>query len=158
MGNRTIATVQPVAMIQLDPDEVAEMNMGFPVVVNLRTELFVFPPTPKSNVLKMARHGYGYEVEQSSSASSYSAPKLALKQQGQFLPAGAEKALRDGLALFLPSLRVECFIQRRLCWYTDTPKGHFIVDHYPEYENLFTARGASGQYVPPTLKSLTVTN
>ncbi|EYE97656.1 uncharacterized protein EURHEDRAFT_409892 [Aspergillus ruber CBS 135680] len=109
MGNRTIATVQPVAMIQLDPDEVAEMNKGFPVMVNLRTELFVFPPTPKSNVLKMARHGYGYEVEQSSSASSYSAPKLALKQQGQFLPAGAEKALRDGLALFLPRFKGRAF-------------------------------------------------
>jgi len=36
-----------------------------------------------------------------------SAPRLALKQQGQFLPDDAEKALRDGLALFLQSSKID---------------------------------------------------
>lgn len=86
IGNRAIATAQSVALIQLEPDEAAEMNKGFPVVTNLSAGWFVFPPTPESNALKMARHGHGYEAWQSSSASSYSVPRVTLKQQGQLLP------------------------------------------------------------------------
>ncbi|OJJ82296.1 uncharacterized protein ASPGLDRAFT_27159 [Aspergillus glaucus CBS 516.65] len=92
----------------------------------------------------MARHGYGYEAGQSFSASSYSAPKLALKQQAQFCRMMQNRHCEMDWRLFLPRFKDRPFIQRRLCWYTDTPKGDFIVDYHPEYENLFIATGRSG--------------
>jgi sarcosine oxidase/L-pipecolate oxidase len=141
-GNRFISTGQPVGYMQLTPEEALEMREN-PVMINLSTGWFAFPPTPGDNILKMARHGYGFETTHTSNSARYSAPSMAL--QSDYLPADAEQALRDGLALFLPKFKDRPFSRRRLCWYTDTPKGDFIVDYHPEYSNLFLATGGSGQ-------------
>ncbi|KAI4762471.1 fructosyl amino acid oxidase [Aureobasidium sp. EXF-3400] len=145
-GNRFISTGQPVGYMQLTPEEADEMR-GNPVMINLSTGWFAFPPTPGDNILKMARHGYGFETTHTSNSTRYSAPSIA--SQSDYLPADAEQALRDGLALFLPKFKDRPFSRRRLCWYTDTPKGDFIVDYHPEYSNLFVATGGSGQKVNP---------
>lgn len=141
-GNRFISTGQPVGYMQLTSEEAEEMR-GNPVMINLSTGWFAFPPTQNDNILKMARHGYGFETTQSSRSARYSAPNLA--SQADYLPADAEQALRDGLALFLPKFKDRAFSRTKLCWYTDTPKGDFIVDYHPEYTNLFLATGGSGQ-------------
>ncbi|KAG9568209.1 fructosyl amino acid oxidase, partial [Aureobasidium melanogenum] len=140
-GNRFISTGQPVGYMQLTSEEAEEMR-GNPVMINLSTGWFAFPPTQNDNILKMARHGYGFETTQSSRSARYSAPNLA--SQADYLPADAEQALRDGLALFLPKFKDRAFSRTKLCWYTDTPKGDFIVDYHPEYTNLFLATGGSG--------------
>lgn len=72
----------------------------------------------------------------------WSTPKLAT-QQHLYLSDDADRALRDGLSLFLPRFKDRPFAQRRLCWYTDTPKGDSIVDYNPEFENLFLATGGT---------------
>jgi len=141
-GNRFISTGQPVGYMQLSPEEADEMREN-PVMINLSTGWFAFPPTPADNILKMARHGYGFETSHTSNSTQYSAPGKT--SQSDYLPADAEQALRDGLALFLPKFKDRPFSRRRLCWYTDTPKGDFIVDYHPEYSNLFIATGGSGQ-------------
>ncbi|THY21226.1 fructosyl amino acid oxidase [Aureobasidium pullulans] len=131
----------PVGYMQLTPEEAAEMH-GSPVMINLSTGWFAFPPTPGDHLLKMARHGYGFETTHASEKSRYSAPSLS--SQHDYLPRDAEQALRDGLALFLPKFKDRAFSKAKLCWYTDTPKGDFIVDYHPEYTNLFVATGGSG--------------
>lgn len=141
-GNRFISTGQPVGYMQLTPEEADEMREN-PVMINLSTGWFAFPPTPGDKILKMARHGYGFETTHTSNSAQYSAPGMV--EQSDYLPADAEQALRDGLALFLPTFKDRPFTRRRLCWYTDTPKGDFIVDYHPEYSNLFVATGGSGQ-------------
>ncbi|THX46032.1 fructosyl amino acid oxidase [Aureobasidium pullulans] len=140
-GNRFLSTGQPVGYMQLTPEEAAEMQ-GTPVMINLSTGWFAFPPTPGDHLLKMARHGYGFETTHASEPSRYSAPSLS--SQHDYLPRDAEQALRDGLALFLPKFKDRAFLKAKLCWYTDTPKGDFIVDYHPEYTNLFVATGGSG--------------
>ncbi|KAI5204439.1 fructosyl amino acid oxidase [Aureobasidium subglaciale] len=139
-GNRFLSTGQPVGYMELTPKEAVEMRGG-PVMINLSTGWFAFPPTD-DHILKMARHGYGFETTHTSESTHYSAPSLA--SQSDFLPGDAEQALRDGLALFLPRLKDRPFSKTKLCWYTDTPKGDFIVDYHPEYTNLFIATGGSG--------------
>ncbi|KAI5245640.1 fructosyl amino acid oxidase [Aureobasidium subglaciale] len=139
-GNRFLSTGQPVGYMKLAPEEAAEMQGG-PVMINLSTGWFAFPPTD-DHTLKMARHGYGFETTHTSDSTRYSAPSVA--SQCDYLPADAEQALRDGLALFLPKFRDRPFSKAKLCWYTDTPKGDFIVDYHPEYTNLFIATGGSG--------------
>ncbi|KAI4147167.1 MAG: hypothetical protein L6R39_003208 [Caloplaca ligustica] len=36
------------------------------------------------------------------------------------------------------------FSSTRLCWYSDTPTGDFLVTYHPDYEGLFLATGGSG--------------
>ncbi|PLN79898.1 FAD dependent oxidoreductase [Aspergillus taichungensis] len=175
MSGRSISTGQPVAFIQLTAEEAADMQDGrTPVMIDLSTGWFAFPPTPGTNLLKMARHGYGYEVirsvplshspsssssssssspsaspgtrnEMRNESSTFSAPRLTpFSSETTPLPKDAEQALRAGLALFLPRFKDRPFIRQRLCWYTDTPGGNFIVDYHPEYEGLFVATGGSG--------------
>ncbi|KAI4721489.1 fructosyl amino acid oxidase [Aureobasidium sp. EXF-10727] len=140
-GHRFISTGQPVGYMQLSTEEANEMRRN-PVMINLSTGWFAFPPTPDNNILKMVRHGYGFETTHISEQARYSAPNLS--SQADYLPADAEQALRDGLALFLPNFRDRPFSKTKFCWYTDTPKGDFIVDYHSEYTNLFLATGGSG--------------
>jgi sarcosine oxidase/L-pipecolate oxidase len=148
MGGVSVSNAQPVAFLQLTPSE-AKVLSGNPVIIDLSTGWFVFPPAPETHVLKRARHGYGYEVARARSQTERASAPVLLKDNAtpNFLPEDAEKASRDGLSLFLPSLKSRPFIKRRMCWYTDTRKGNFIVDKHPCYKNLFMATvGAGSKY------------
>lgn len=147
MTNLSISTGQPVGFIQLTPDE-AEQLKDCPIVIDLSTGWFSFPPTPGTNILKVARHGYGYETSRVSAQLNklVSAPKLdSSNVSSKFIPADAESALREGLSLFFPQFKDRPFVNRRLCWYADTPQGDFMVDYHPSLKNLFVATGDSGQ-------------
>jgi sarcosine oxidase/L-pipecolate oxidase len=43
-----------------------------------------------------------------------------------------------------PELADRPFFKTRLCWYTDTATGDWIIDYHPSYKNLFVATGGSG--------------
>lgn len=77
MSNVNVSDAQPVGFIQLTPEEAKEME-GCPVMIDLSTGWFPFPPTPGTHILKMARHGYGFEVVRQSQnqIGSISAPEL----------------------------------------------------------------------------------
>ncbi|KAJ4288649.1 hypothetical protein N0V90_011886 [Kalmusia sp. IMI 367209] len=146
MAQVSVSNAQPVGFIQLTPEEAKEME-GCPIMINLSTGWFAFPPTPGTNILKVARHGYGYEILRSNEEQSrvFSAPGLTKNNAASnFLPQDAEEALREGLRLFLPKYKGRPFLRSRLCWYTDTRKGDFIVSYHPEYANVFIATGGSG--------------
>lgn len=147
MENISISSSQPVGFMQLRAEEAKQLKDS-PVIINLSTGWFIFPPTPGNHVLKMARHGYGYEISQHLDplGRPVSAPRLnSNNEKSQFLPADAEQALKEGLSSFFPQFNGKEFSNRRLCWYSDTPKGDFIVDFHPEFRNLFVATGDSGQ-------------
>lgn len=146
MQDVSVSDSQPVGFLQLTPEEAKEME-DLPVMIDLSTGWFAFPPTPGTHILKMARHGYGFEVLQNRNQNkNVSAPDLHKdNSRSTFIPEEADHALREGLALFFPKLKDRKFMRRRLCWYTDTPEGNFIVDHHSEYSNVFMATGGSGQ-------------
>ncbi|KFZ16085.1 hypothetical protein V501_02400 [Pseudogymnoascus sp. VKM F-4519 (FW-2642)] len=148
--SNAISTAQPVGFTQLTADE-ADMLRRMPIAIDLASGFFVFPPTPGSNILKCARHGYGYETRVSMTTPTgeqqqVSAPRLdGDGTRALFLPGDAEVSLREGLRRFFsPSISERPFVKKHLCWYTDTPQGDFIVDHYPYLQNLFLATGGSG--------------
>lgn len=85
------------------------------------------------------------------------------------LPAEGLRALRDGLKAMVPSVACEesegsatastaattttatpyffdisPFVSTRLCWYADTPHGHWLVGRHPGWDGLFVATGDSG--------------
>lgn len=121
-----------------------------PVMINMSSGVFSFPPTPDTNVLKLARHGYGYAtdiaVEVDGVKKSVSSPKFDTNNAATgYLPDDADESLRKGLRQFFPKLGDRPWMNRRLCWYTDTPKGDFIIDHHPTIKGLFMATGGAGQ-------------
>jgi sarcosine oxidase/L-pipecolate oxidase len=150
ISKNAISTGQPVGFIQLTPEE-AERIKDLPVCINMSTGFFCFPPTMDTHILKVARHGFGYQtqipVDQKDAKSVSSPLRDSNNTVNPFLPDDAEKTLRDGLKLLLPDFANHPWMHKRLCWYTDTPEGDFIVDHHPTYKGLFLATGGSGQYV-----------
>ena len=154
MTHATSASAQPVGFIQLTADEAKELE-GMPVMLNFNTGLFCFPPTPETNILKIARHGYGYatqfDVDDDTSRRTVSSPKRDSNNASSgYLPQDADTALREGLRQLLPDFAGHEWMKRRLCWYSDTPSGDFIIDYHPETKGLFFATGGAGQYVEDT--------
>ncbi|KAL2830435.1 FAD dependent oxidoreductase [Aspergillus pseudoustus] len=137
---------QPVGFLQLTPEE-AKKFANVPVMINFSTGVFSFPPTPGSNILKLARHGYGYATEAKSEATgrTISGPRRdASNAASGYLPDDADQALREGVKQLFPSLQDRPWSNRRMCWYTDTPTGDFIIDHHPTLPGLFVATGGAG--------------
>ncbi|KAH8435218.1 NAD(P)/FAD-dependent oxidoreductase [Aspergillus melleus] len=146
LAHAASASGQPVGFIQLTSEE-AHALQKTPVIVNLTTGVFAFPPTPGSNILKLARHGFGFATAQKSqvTGSIVSGPKPTESNAATgYLPQDADQGLRDGLKQLFPALGDRPWLYRRMCWYTDTPKGDFIVDWHPGLKGLFVATGGAG--------------
>ncbi|KAL2112194.1 hypothetical protein VUR80DRAFT_8354 [Thermomyces stellatus] len=156
------ATGQAVAFVNITAEEEAKMR-DMPVVLNLSSGLFVIPP--RNGQLKVARHAYGYLNPMDVPASNVlpkkvpspgdkeitgtmriSVPRTHSDIPDLRLPLEAERDLRRGLEQFapIPSLRDRPFASSRLCWYTDTPTGDYIVDYHPSWKGVFVVTGGSG--------------
>lgn len=145
MNHNLMAVGQPVGFIQLSPDEAKRMS-AMPVMINMDTGVFCFPPTPDTHQLKLARHGFGFATQVPVGPGRViSTPKLRGNNAATgYLPDDAEKALREGAKFFFPEVGDRPWANLRMCWYTDTPKSDFMVDYHPSMEGLFFATGGSG--------------
>lgn len=146
-----LSTCQPIGFLQLTLQESAEIAK-VPIIVNATTGWFCFPPDPATNTFKVARHGFGYtnsvpiSADVNPSSNQISAPPRDENGAAEsWLPVEADQALRDGLRKFFPKLAEKPWLKTRLCWYTDTPNGNFMIDYHPDFEGLFVATGGSGQ-------------
>lgn len=147
------STGQTLAYLPITSQEQAALEK-MPVLLNMSTGLFIMPPANK--VLKVARHAYGYtnpvKIPNPDSTSSspfkeditISLPQTKTDFPTQSIPPEGESALREALETIIPSLAGRPFTSSRLCWYTDTPTGNFVITYHPSYENLFVATGGSG--------------
>ncbi|KAK2612534.1 hypothetical protein QQS21_001472 [Conoideocrella luteorostrata] len=150
VGHASSASGQPVGFIQLTDSE-AEQLRGMPVMINSNKGVFVFPPTPRSNILKVARHGWGYgtkvRVDDGHAPARFiSCPHRDRNNaRNSYIPEDAQEGLRDGLRDLVPEFAERPWSRLRLCWYSDTPEGDFIVDKHPQIPGLFIATGGSGQ-------------
>ncbi|KIX08588.1 uncharacterized protein Z518_03244 [Rhinocladiella mackenziei CBS 650.93] len=137
---------QPVGFIQLTPEE-ADSISQMPTLINMTTGFFVFPPTPGTHILKVACHSHGFEtrVLVEGTNRTISAPKRdSNNAASSFIPESADSALRHGLRQILPRFAEKPWMRRRLCWYTDTPEGNFVIDYHPSIRGLFIAAGGAG--------------
>ncbi|OIW25125.1 FAD dependent oxidoreductase [Coniochaeta ligniaria NRRL 30616] len=159
LSGQATATGQVVAYMDITPQEQSQLSK-MPVLLNLTTGLFIIPPS--NNVLKVARHAYGYlnpvpaTTTPLSPSSSPATPQKTISSyprtnlttpQAHTIPAEGLAALRSALRQMLPShpqLHARPFSATRLCWYTDTPTGDFIITYHPHFRGLFVATGGSG--------------
>ncbi|KAK2012236.1 FAD dependent oxidoreductase [Colletotrichum eremochloae] len=153
LSGQAIATGQAVGYIDITPAEL-EVLRKMPVTLNFSTGLFMIPPAGLQ--LKVARHAFGYlnptpiphpsPSAPSSARSTVSLPATHLTDPRLKFPKEGEAALREAVRTIvpIPAIHNRPFVQTRLCWYTDTQSGDFLVCHHPEAKNLFVATGGSG--------------
>ncbi|KAI0459157.1 DAO-domain-containing protein [Xylaria acuta] len=169
LAGQAIATGQCVAYLRLTDEEQAKLER-MPVCLNLTDGCFAIPP--RDNVLKIARHSYGYLNPQPVShvplkcpstspedgtenrgsdkskpiAKTISQPRTHITDPSLSIPAEGASDLRRALRRMIPwpGLAERPFFKTRLCWYTDTTTGDWIIDYHPSYKNLFIATGGSG--------------
>ncbi|KAK4229471.1 putative fructosyl amino acid protein [Podospora fimiseda] len=153
LQGQAIATGQTLGYINITEEE--QDNLGkMPVILNLTTGLFIIPPV--NRVLKVARHAYGYvnpiEVPvpplpispDSTPAATVSIPRTSYNDPKFSIPAEGAADLRVALREMVPQLQDRPFIKTRLCWYSDTRTGDFLIDYHPYWKNLFITTGDSG--------------
>ncbi|KAI1446655.1 putative fructosyl amino acid protein [Annulohypoxylon stygium] len=156
LSSQAVATGQVLGYIDLTEEEQKKLE-NIPVILNLTTGIFVIPP--RNRVLKVARHAFGYLNPKTPSIAPLGIPgcdKSPLKPISQpfthlddaslSIPEEGEKSLREGLRRIIPwpELQDRPFSRTRLCWYTDTATGDWIIDYHPYWQGLFVATGGSG--------------
>ncbi|KAJ5104022.1 hypothetical protein N7532_004551 [Penicillium argentinense] len=145
LRGKAVATGQAIAYIKISDEEQRELE-DLPTILNFATGIFIIPP--RDNLLKIARHAYGYRnpttVPVPGSDKSTETMQVSLPQTDIPVPLEGEEAFREALKQLLPRFVNRPFADTRICWYTDTPDGDFIVSYHPEYDGLFLATGGSG--------------
>lgn len=156
---RGVASASGQVLAYLDiTDEEQEALAHNPTVLNASTGMFLIPP--HNNVLKIARHGYGYanfksipypEKPHSGETIEVSLPRTKQDDPDMQIPKEGQDACRQFLGQVLPQMKDRAWTHTRVCWYTDTPTGEWLIDYHPKYQNLFVATGGSGhayKFVP----------
>lgn len=153
---RGIASANGQVLAYMDLTDAEQEALGRnPSLLNESTGMFIIQP--RNNVLKVARHGYGYanptsipHPEKRSSKDNendtitVSLPRTKVDDPGQGIAPEGLQACREFLARCLPRLADRPWTQTRICWYTDTPTSDFLVTYHSSYVNLFLATGGSG--------------
>lgn len=117
------ATGQVLAYINITDEEQAQLA-HMPTILSFSTGMFIIPP--RKNLLKIARHAYGYlnpvhvQVWCSPSSSSPQSMRISLPALDLSIPAEGEIACRKALREMLPALADRPFAKTRICWYSDT--------------------------------------
>ncbi|KAI0888231.1 putative fructosyl amino acid protein [Annulohypoxylon maeteangense] len=156
LSSQAIATGQVLGYIDLTEEEQKKLE-DIPVILNLTTGFFVIPP--RNRVLKVARHAFGYlnpktpsqaplgiPGSEKSTVKPISQPFTHIDDPSLSIPEEGERSLREGLRRLIPwpELQERPFSRTRLCWYTDTATGDWIIDYHPYWQGLFVATGGSG--------------
>ncbi|KAF3491507.1 uncharacterized protein GIQ15_01024 [Arthroderma uncinatum] len=142
LRGRAEATGHSLAYIRLTDEEQRKLN-DIPTLLDFSTGMFIIPP--RNNELKIGRHAYGYRNP--TIINHPTAPgkiEVSLPSNDAPLPLEGQKAARAALRGMLPALGERPFTKTRICWYTDTPEGDFIISFHPEIKSLFIATGGSG--------------
>lgn len=131
LQDRCLATGQTLAFVEISEQEQASME-NRPTVMNMSQGMFIIPP--RGQLLKIARHGYGYRnmvkvarrtiqpeltpaglEEQDDEYVEISIPEV-----GTPIPLEAQEDLRQSLRELVPQMADRPFIRTRICWYCDT--------------------------------------
>lgn len=139
LGSFTTARCWSVAHILLSAEE-ADLLRGIPVV-NVRDLGFFFEPDPATRLLKLCPLGAGYT---NTGADGVSLPPTD-HLLDDFIPQQDEQKLRLLLRETLPWLADRPFVDKKLCWFSDTADSDFCIDYVPSWNgSLVVLAGDSG--------------
>ena len=145
------ATGQVLCYLPITSTEQASLAPN-PTLLNFSTGMFLLPPS--NQVLKIARHGHGYtnpvtiphpeKPQKAAKTITVSLPLTTVDQPSLQVPLEGQRACREFLRELHPQLADRAFSKTRICWYTDTRTGDFLISYHPQYRGLFVATGGSG--------------
>ncbi|KAI7883299.1 nucleotide-binding domain-containing protein [Lichtheimia hyalospora FSU 10163] len=104
------------------------------------TGYYGFPMNPDGKI-KIARHAAGYLNPRTDNVSI---PRTQTTNPADTIPIKALHDFREFLAGFFPETSSMDIAYGRVCWYSDTADGHFLIAPHPKIENLIIASGDSG--------------
>lgn len=156
LRGRAEARGQVLAYVSITEEE-KERLKDMPALLNLSTGMFAIPPVDNTSAspatqergtanwaVKVARHAFGYANPTTVAPEGETIVTSLPAKTFSPIPAEGERACRSFLQKTIPWLGDRPFSSTRICWYTDTPTGNFLIDYHPEYEGLFLATGGSG--------------
>lgn len=143
LKNQTFATGIFVGHIKLDEEEYKKYK-NIPIVFSAE-DGYYFPPDPKTKTIKIAislRECSNRVLDQFGNLCS-----LPLYKE-YFEPNDTSGPLADEVIRFLkrtlPDLAHHSLFDIKLCWISDTPDSHFLIDKIPGSKNTFVSTGDSG--------------
>lgn len=138
-----VPTGQTVAAVQLSPEEM-EIYRDIPVnATQDGTGYYAFPPTA-SGVMKFALHSGGYTVPNDVPRTVLDPAAAAYAQEKGvgWIPRKSLALLREKLGEGFPALAKRKLKYTRMCYYSDTPDGDFVIDYAAP--GLLVASGGAG--------------
>jgi sarcosine oxidase/L-pipecolate oxidase len=121
LRGRAVATGQAIAYMRISDEEQRELE-NLPTILNFATGIFIIPP--RGNLLKIARHAFGYRNPVSVPVPGAKGPgermDVSLPEKGVPVPLEGQDAFRVALRQLLPRFADREFVDTRVCWYTDT--------------------------------------
>ncbi|CCF37137.1 FAD dependent oxidoreductase [Colletotrichum higginsianum] len=137
-----------LAHVELSDEEVAQWK-GIPVVDNFELG-FTFEPDPETRWMKICdgSPGYQYRVgtytDPSGKVEHYSIPRYASTHPEDGIPEEAARAINRFIDTVMPQFSGRPLLGARVCWCTDSPDAHWLIDNHPKHPSLLLATGDSG--------------
>ncbi|KAF7560317.1 hypothetical protein G7046_g3838 [Stylonectria norvegica] len=137
-----------LAHIELTEEEVAQWK-GIPVVDNFELG-FTFEPDPETRRMKICDGSPGYQyrtgtfTDATGKTQHYSVPRYASAHPSDGIPAEARTAINRFIETVMPQFAGRPLVDAKVCWCTDSPDSHYLIDVHGTHENLLLATGDSG--------------
>ena len=142
LGRFTTARCWSVAHVQLSSDE-ANFLRGIPTT-NVRDLGFFFEPDPETRLFKLCPLGTGYANTRPEDGVSLPPPD-ELPPPQDFIPLEDEMKLRTLLRETFPWMADRPFVDKKLCWFSDTVDSEYCIDFVPDMGSSIVAlSGDSG--------------
>ncbi|GAN02310.1 fructosyl amino acid oxidase [Mucor ambiguus] len=144
MHRQAIATGQYVIHFSLSKED-QERMATFPVwSADVSNTGFYGFPCNENGILKIAKHSTGYLNPSSVLNQKISVPRTQSTNPNDTIPKSALAEARAFLKKFLPFTDALDVVYSRVCWYSDSIDGDFIIAPHPDYDHLIVATGDSG--------------
>lgn len=128
LGQRIFLSRQEVYFFGVPPGDRSYAAGNFPAWLDVGNEMYGLPDL-ESRGLKIAGDRHGAPMD----------PNTTERVAGETLP-----LVRDYLRRRFPALRDAPVVESRVCQYENTSNGDFLIDHHPNFENVWLVGGGSG--------------
>ncbi|KAJ9138442.1 putative Sarcosine oxidase [Pleurostoma richardsiae] len=138
-----------LAHVELSEEEIEQWK-GIPVIDNMELG-FTFEPDPETKLMKICNAFPGYQCREgeytdpkTGKQTIFSVPRYASDHPEDGIPAEAVEGVKSFIAAVMPQFLDRPLLQARVCWCTDSPDSHYLIDNHPEHPDLLLATGDSG--------------